>query len=138
MKNILLLAFSILALNAAAQGYKLTFQPQQAAQEGVYFIGQHFRDQFIIMDSTHLKDGSITFVGKKKLTPGVYVLLNSDRKKMFDFMIDGSTKFTVSYDEKYTNSGMRVKGCEANTLMYEYMAKLDWARAKSKEIGKDK
>ena len=64
----------------------------------------------------------------------MYALLDKGQSKLFDFMIDGSTKFSIAFDEKRSNAGMKVKGSEANRLMYEYMAKIDWARARSKEL----
>lgn len=136
MKKILTLLLVTLSLSMSAQGYRLTFHPQ-APKDGTYYMGQHFRDQFIIMDSSVLKDGNILFVGKKNLDRGVYVLLDSQKKKMFDFMIDGSSKFTIAFDEGYSNAGMRVKGCDANKVMFEFRAKQDWAKERVKE-GLDK
>ena len=137
--------FSILSLlmlasmpTAAAQnGYKLTFKSPSMA-DGKYFIGQHFRDEFRVVDSATATDGKVLFAGKKKLDSGVYVLLKDKKTKMFDFMVDDSRTFTVTFDEKYSNSGMKVEGSKANTLMYTYMAKMDWARDRSKTIGNDK
>jgi len=131
MKKVLVLLFATLSLNIFAQGYKITFHPQ-TPKEGSYYIGQHFRDQFIIIDSSNMKDGNISFYGKKNLGTGVYVLLNSQKKKMFDFMIDGSSKFSITFDESFSNSGMKVKGSDANRLMFEFMAKQDWAKNKVK------
>lgn len=132
MKHFIKLFFLIVSCSSFAQSYKITFQPQKAI-EGTYYLAQHFRDKTIILDSAELKANAITFAGKN-IEGGVYVLLNGSKKKMFDFMVDDSRKFTISYDEKYSNGGMKVKGSQANSLMYEYMAKLDWARKESKSI----
>lgn len=137
MKKILLpILLSIVSLSAVAQGYRIAFQPQQP-KDSVAFLGQHFRDQFIILDTARLDKGQFLFQGKRPLEPGVYVLLSHDQKKLFDFMIDGSQKFSIAYDEHCSNAQMKVKGSEANTLMFQYMAKMDWARTRAKEIKDD-
>lgn len=128
--------FISLSLNVTAQGYRLTFQPRQP-KEGTYYLAQHVRDRFDILDSAALQKGVIRFEGEISLETGVYTLLGSDRKKLFDLMIDGPQKFSISFDEKGSNAGMKVKGSEANRLMYQYMAKIDWARARSKELKDD-
>ncbi len=117
----------------AQNSYDLTFKSPFLTEEK-YYIGQHFRDKFIIVDSTLRNAATLRFTRNKPLTKGVYALLNSKKSKMFDFMIDDSRKFTIEFDEKFTNAGMKVKGSQANTLMFQYMAKLDWANGRSKDI----
>lgn len=117
----------------AQGGYKITFRGSLPSAL-TYYLGQHFRDTFVIVDSAHVGSGTVTFSGKKPLARGVYTLLSDNRTKLFDFMIDDSQTFTIDFDAKYTNAGMKVKGSKANSLMYEYMAKLDWAHAQAKAI----
>jgi hypothetical protein len=106
--------------------------------DGKYFIGQHFRDEYKVLDSATAAKGSAVFSGKKKMDKGVYVLMKDHKTKMFDFMIDDSRTFTVTFDEKYSNSGMKVVGSKANTLMYAYMSKIDWANEQSKLLKDNK
>lgn len=118
----------------AAQTYKITFN-SSALDGGKYYIGQHFRDKFILKDSSQAQKGTITFLSRTgKLDRGVYTLLDSNKKKIFDFMVDDSRMFTITFDEKHTNAGMSVKGSKANEVMFEYMAKLDKVNEQSKEI----
>ena len=117
----------------AQNSYKFTFKGATLS-DGRYYVAQHFRDKFILVDSAAAQSGSVVFNGKKKLDTGVYTLLDSKQKKMFDFMVDDSRTFSIAFDEKYTNAGMKVQGSQANTLMYAYMAKLDWANSQSKAI----
>ena len=106
--------------------------------DGKYFIGQHFRDEYKVLDSATAAKGSAVFSGKKKMDKGVYVLMKDHKTKMFDFMIDDSRTFTVTFDEKYSNSCMKVVGSKANTLMYAYMSKIDWANEQSKLLKDNK
>ena len=125
-----LMLASIPALHAQ---YKIAFS-SPSLNGGTYYIGQHFRDTFIIVDSSTSQNNAVTFAGKQKLSTGVYTLLDSQKKQIFDFMVDDSRNFSIAFDEKHSNEGMSVKGSKANTVMFNYMAKQDWAHAKSKEI----
>ena len=109
-----------------------------ALTDGKYYIGQHFRDTFIVTDSATAQKNAVAFIGKYRLATGVYTLLDSKKAKLFDFMVDDSRNFSIEFDEKHSNEGMKVKGSQANTLMYSYMAKLDWAHSRSKAINADK
>ena len=115
----------------AQGGYAINFKSPSMA-DGKYYIGQHFRDEFRVLDSATASQGSLNFAGKHKIDKGVYVLMMNRKTSMFDFMIDDSRTFTITFDEKYTNAGMKVKGSKANELMYQYMAKQDWGREQAK------
>ncbi|MCR5423833.1 MAG: DUF5106 domain-containing protein [Bacteroidales bacterium] len=129
---VLMMALAGLAVTASAQSYKITLIPQKAKCEK-YYMGQHFRDKFNIVDSATLTNGQIVFEGKK-IADGIYALLNSDKKKMFDFTIDDSRKYSINFDTNCSNKGMVVKGSKSCQLMYEYMAKMDYGRSRSREI----
>ena len=121
----------------AQNNYKIDFS-SPSLSDGKYYIGQHFRDSFITIDSAQAQKNKITFAGKKKLDTGVYTLLDSKKAKLFDFMVDDSRSFSITFDDKHSNEGMKVKGSQANSLMFSYMAKLDWAHNRSKAINADK
>lgn len=130
-----LFAFSAVApfTLQAQNGYKISFSSATLA-DGKYYIGQHFRDTFVMVDSATAQKNGVTFTSKKSIATGVYTLLDTKKSKLFDFMIDDSRNFSISFDEKHTNSGMKVSGSKANSLMFSYMAKLDWAHSQSKAI----
>ena len=134
-KNLfILLILSAMTMPLQAQnGYKISFNSTSMA-DGKYYMGQHFRDSYIVIDSATAQKGMIAFAGKKKLARSVYVLLDAKKAKMFDFMVDDSQVFGITFDEQKSNAGMVVKGSKANELMFKYMAKMDWARAQSKTI----
>lgn len=137
MKRIIFIFTALLPIFVSAQNYKIDFS-SPAIENQKYYIGQHFRDTFIIKDSANADKQKVTFAGKNKLETGVYTLLDKDKKKIFDFMVDDSRKFSISFDDKHTNAGMKVTGSKANTLMFQYMAKIDWANEQSKAINEKK
>lgn len=135
-KKILFMALMLaIAFSAAAQAYKISFLPKSAPAETRFYLAQHFRDKYEIKDSATFAANQIVFQGSKKLERGIYVLLNSKKEKCFDFVVDDSQKFSIAFDEKYSNAAMEVKGSKACQQMFEYLTKLDYGRAKSKEIG---
>ena len=92
----------MLALTGAVQAqnnYKMTFSSPSLA-DGKHYIGQHFRNTFIVKDSAEAKSGSVVFAGKRKLDTGVYTLLDDKKQKIFDFMVDDSRTFSTAFDEK--------------------------------------
>ena len=128
----------LMPLSMTAQSYRIDFKSSALASQQ-YYLAQHFRDTFIYIDTASANNfGGLTFTGKKKLDKGVYTLVDIGKKKLFDFVIDDSRFFSITFDEKYSNAGMKVKNSKANTVMYEYMAKLDWARQQSKDIAERK
>lgn len=124
----------VLGITAAAQQYSFTFK-LDGATDSMMYIGRHFRDEFKLMDSARLKNGSYLFTGKKQWPRGIYALVHQDRTKAVgDFTIDGSLKFTITADAKMTSSTVKVTGCPANQQMFEYLATEDEATAQMKEI----
>lgn len=136
MKKCILL-FSILSLSLIplkAQKYEITIRMEQP-KDSVLYLAQHFRDQFIFIDSAQLNNNVFTFKGRQKLQKGIYTLVDASKKKSIsDFTIDGKTKFSLYFDKTLRPEGVTVKGCDANKQMFNYMAKNSVARAEMKEI----
>lgn len=122
----------LLGSMAWGQKYSITFVSDYMV-DSAYFLGQHFRDSFVVRDSARAKGGKICFSGKEGMERGVYTLLNAKKKPLFDFMIDDSRNFTIFFDSLCTNAGMRVAHSEANRVMFEYMANLEGARKMAKQ-----
>lgn len=122
---------------AEAQSYKIVFK-LDGATDSVLYIARHFRDQLQLQDSARkAKDGSYTFQGKKKWDRGIYALVQQNREKAVgDFAIDDSRQFTITADAKLTPSSVKVKGSDANTQMFAYLATWDDAKKQREEIRK--
>ena len=81
-----LLSISLLALLtpfAWGQKYSMTFVCLGAKQnDSVLYIGQHYRDGFITLDSAKVdKDNTYTFSGRRKWSTGIYALYGKEAKK---------------------------------------------------------
>ena len=133
------LLFTGIVGGAGAQSYKMVFK-LEGATDTVLYIARHFRDQLQIEDSARrAKDGSYTFQGKKKWDRGIYALVHQNREKSIgDFSIDDSRQFTITGDAKMTPSSVKVKGSDANSQMFSYMATISDAKKQMEEIRKRK
>ncbi len=149
MKRLIVIALLTWALApmASAQKYEMTFViPQGGEKDSVLYIGQHYRDQFKILDSTRVKknakgDDSYTFAGKRKWETGIYALLAKDAKKsIIDFTIDGSQRFTINMSaaKEVVDPMKDVVGSTANQVMFVYNNKLEEAKGRVRDIEKRK
>ena len=133
------LLFSGIVSAAGAQSYKMVFK-LDGATDSILYIGRHFRDQLQIEDSARrAKDGSYAFQGKRKWYRGIYALVHENREKSLgDFAIDDSRQFTIVADANLTPSSVKVKGSDANSQMFAYIAKWEKAKQRRAEIEKRK
>ena len=122
-----------------AQQYKIEFK-LEGVSDSVLYIARHFRDQLQVVDSARIqKDGSYVFKGKKNWNRNIYALVHQDKGKAIgDFAIDDSRTFTITGDASLTPSKVKVKGSEANSRMFSYLAKINEAKQRMQDIGKRK
>ena len=125
-----------------AQNYEITLRTEKM-QDSLLYIGQHYRDEFILMDSTRRRaDGSYQFKGKRAWQRGVYAFVRQEVNKrkekklvgLTDFVVDGSQKFTISADSAFNPQNMKVTGSDACSRMYAYMGRISQGRAEGKAI----
>ncbi len=137
IKRTILAIFLLGSIAATAQPRKITFKLVNPT-DSVMYIGQHYRDGFIIVDSARLKGDSYTFAGQK-LDRGIYALIGQTRNKsLTDFTVDGSQKFTIACGPTFAAADMKITGCKANKAAFAYIAKLNEARNRAKEINERK
>lgn len=121
-------------LSAGAQQYGITFK-LEGCTDTMLYIGRHYRDAVQKIDSARLSGGAYTFTGSKALSRGVYALVHQDGEKQIgDFVIDGSQRFYVTADDKLTASKVKVKGSDANSEMFNYIATWNNAKKEMNEI----
>ncbi|MBR3725306.1 MAG: DUF5106 domain-containing protein [Bacteroidales bacterium] len=106
------------------------------------YIGQHFRDGFITMDSARGdNNGNYTFSGRRKWDTGIYALYGKEGKKsLLDFTIDGSQKFTIrlSPSNEVADPQKDIVGSPANQIMFSFLKREDQAKKQAREIDKKK
>ena len=149
-KPLLLLVLSsyflvLLAPAARGQKYEMRFEMPKH-QPGMYYIGYHYRDELVPLDSVQSVPGNSSsaevvaiFKGNRKWETGIYVLYRQgDKKPVTDFTIDGSQRFTIHLSPSDDVITDMIKGSEANKAMFLYKDKLREANNRSREIEKMK
>ena len=133
MKKILFFLL-LIPMMLQAQSYEITIKLDKPTDD-ILYIGQHFRDEIILLDSTKRQGNKYIFKGKRNWDTGIYALIHQDKKKTIsDFTIDGKQKFSLSFDSTLKAEGVSVKGCPANTAMFAFLARNNKARAQASEI----
>ncbi len=140
MKKILLLAILTTSLTSLyAQHYEMTFQ-LPGATDSLLYLGQHYRDQFVTLDSTFRgQENTYRFSGKQKLERGMYALYTKDANKaLFEFTIDGSQRFSIRTNESFevVDPESDISGSPANQAMHTYMNRFNQAHKKYRELDK--
>ena len=145
---VITLLLATLLLPCQAQKYKMRFDIPDATADTLY-IGYHYREQALIVDSAIRQDktvgstryGVYTFMGNKPWETGMYTLFERGAKKtMMDFTIDGSQQFTIVTTPTYgvANPEKDIKGSEANKVMFQYNNRIAEARKQAREIDERK
>ena len=129
MRRILFtLSLLLFCLSASAQQYSFGFRPA-GLEDTLLYIGQHYRDEVRLVDSTRLTKQGYLFKGSLLWERGIYALVRQDRQTVLtDFLVDDSRSFTISGDANLTAASVKVKGSKANELMYSYIATQEAAR----------
>jgi thiol-disulfide isomerase/thioredoxin len=90
--------FSFVA--AGAQGYRITATMKGGA--GYLYLGYYFGDQKFLQDSALMdKKGTAVFEGKKRLPGGLYILVDPEKSRFFDLVIDKNQNFSVTTDTSF-------------------------------------
>lgn len=134
MKRLAILVVLMAAMTCRAQSYSMKFVVENRT-DSVMYVGQHFKDQFVILDTAKLSKGSYVFAGKKRWPQGIYALVDQTRKvSLCDFVIDGKQNLEIRIDAQKKVSV--AKGGDELRQMYAYINKVSDAKSKAKELNK--
>ena len=134
---------AVLMPAAWAQKYEMKFVfAKEDAHDSVLYMGQHFRDGFVTVDSASVSsDNTYIFKGKRKWVPGIYALYGKEAKKeLLDFTIDGSLRFEfhLAKGNKVENPLYDIKGSPANQAMFAYKNRIEQATKQVRDINQRK
>ena len=127
-RTLIIMTFVLYCCTSIAQQYSFLIQPK-GLEDTVLYVGRHYRDEVQLLDSTARSKKGYRFEGRRTWERGVYAVVRQDRKTVLtDFLVDDSRSFTLAGNAKMEAASVKVKGSAANRLMFEYMAKQQWAR----------
>jgi thiol-disulfide isomerase/thioredoxin len=105
-------------------------------KDSTCFLASYYAEYQSIEDTAKAdKNGLLVFNGKKKLEPGMYMLVKNKRK-LFDFLVqENDQHFSLSSDTSDYNGHMKVTGSAENKIFFEY---LNWLGQKQIEAEKNR
>jgi len=122
-KHILTSLFLIggLSLAVAQNGYSVKFNIKNNTDTTMYLVKTLFDKQYISDTCKKIKNGLVEFKGKKTLDKGVYTLVSQEKSVYFDFLINDSYNFTISYDRNDIVNTLKSNGSKENEYMFTYL-----------------
>ncbi|MDZ4664073.1 MAG: thioredoxin-like domain-containing protein [Bacteroidota bacterium] len=122
MKTFLLPFALLLSIASVAQtGYDVKFQIKNNTDSTMYLVRTIFDKQYISDTCKKVKNGLVQFKGKKILDKGVYTLVSQEKSVYFDFLINDSYNFTVSFDRNDIVNSLKSYGSKENEDMFAYL-----------------
>lgn len=80
------------------QGYKIDLTLKPLKNQWVYLYS-YYGKSFQLHDSAMLSEaGKLSFKGSKKLPGGIYLIVNQNRARLFDFLMDEAQHFSIVAD----------------------------------------
>jgi hypothetical protein len=117
--RIFILGLFILSSSIAhSQAYKIKAQYVYQPDSYIY-LGYYFGEKKFLLDSAKIeKNGSATIAGVKPLTGGLYIIVDPQKARYFDVVIDKEPFFEVVIDTAFVLES--VKGSTENTQLETY------------------
>ncbi len=117
----LAIVFLISGISSAQVSYDIKFQIKNNTDTMMYLVRTLFDKQYISDTCKKVKNGLCQFKGKKALDKGVYSLISQEKALYFDFLIDDSYNFTVSFDRNDIVNTLKSSGSKENEDMFAYL-----------------
>lgn len=120
----------------AKDGYKIQLKYTDVTDSMVYLAHYYGKPLPTIYkaDSAKLdKNGVATFESKEKFTGGIYMMLLSDKKTYFEFLLDNGDEMTITATQSKLPDGLKFKNSAENERFQEYVKFLKDFGGKQKE-----
>lgn len=91
-------------------------------QESILVITSYYGNKIKLVDTADfVKQGEFVFKGDHKLPGGMYMAVSSDKKKLFEFIVNSNQKFKMHTDTSNYTLNMRFHGSDENKAFYSYL-----------------
>lgn len=135
MKKSLLVLIALLfgMQQGRAQGYDLRINMKGLKDTMVFLVKYTWDQQYVVDTCKKIKNGQVTFKGKKNLDEGMYILVSQATSVYFEFFVTDAQKMTITGDVSEPTANLSVTGSKENELFFSY---LRYVASKNKEFGK--
>jgi peroxiredoxin len=104
----------------AQDNYKITVNVS-GMPDTIAFLGSYYGESMTVEDTAIITDqGKVVFQDNQELDAGVYFLVDQEKIKLFEFIVDNSRNFELSTDTIDFINNMKVKGSSDNEVFFEY------------------
>ncbi|HET9057464.1 MAG TPA: DUF4369 domain-containing protein [Chitinophagaceae bacterium] len=120
MKKILAAVLLISVSVYSQEGYRIaaTFKPYT---HGFLYLGHHFGNKKLVIDSARINEkGQAVFTGKEKLTGGIYFIVNPEKNRFYEVLMDDKQQFTVNADSADIVNSVTIVGSKENEIFLRY------------------
>jgi peroxiredoxin len=121
---LILLAFGGVSQVSAKDGYRFTVKFTDVKDSLVYLAHYYGKPLPTIYKSDSArfdKNGVATFESKEKIVGGIYMMLLSDRKTYYEFLLNNGDEFSMVATAKELPEGVKFKGSPANDEFLGYI-----------------
>jgi peroxiredoxin len=91
----------------------------QGMPSGTYFLMGIITDQYFLVDSTSMRNGSVSYTRSEPVAPGLYYVLYPDRSTAIQMIIDTDQQFSLKTIDGDIVGSMEVTGSVDNDLFYK-------------------
>lgn len=117
---ILCLTLSGMTVNAQ-QSTKITLN-LAGLRDSVIFMASYAGDKQFVVDTAFMeRNGGYVFQPRKSPEPGMYIIVDASKKRLFDFIIGKQTSFTFTGNVAQLPGSLVVKNSTENQLLFDYM-----------------
>lgn len=101
-------------------------------------LTSYFGEKIKLVDTSYaVESGYFEFEGESKLAGGIYMVVSSDKKKLFEFIISEDQDFSFYTDSKNLVKNMKVVGSKDNEVFYEYLLNNEVFYQEIKKLNKE-
>jgi hypothetical protein len=107
------------SINSDKQSYRISIKYSTEEAKKYVYLGYHFGDKKYLQDSALIdQSGNAVFQGNKPLTGGLYILVDPEKARFFDVVIDQHQQFSVEIDTAF--SLVKISGSKENDELQAY------------------
>jgi len=120
-KFLLLLIFIYLSVSALGQSKQLVKINITSYQDISILLASYYGDKIRLVDTAYSTSGKFEFSKKKPYPAGIYMIVASNKSKLFEFIINGESIISLSTDTSSYIKNIKVRGSEENEVFFDYV-----------------
>lgn len=139
LQKTLKVIFSLTLILIATESYgqtKIVIELQNSS-DSTFYLARYFGEKFQLVDtSLHLK-GKAVFERSTNLPQGIYILTNSNKNRLIEFLIGQDQSFTLQVSESFNPAEIRCRNSAETALFFSQLAKTNQVYQLIKDLESD-